>query len=42
MFKKLKQKLAEETDGEQSPLKQNARQVMIQSFDRLHASFPLV
>ncbi|XP_022792053.1 golgin subfamily A member 4-like [Stylophora pistillata] len=26
MFKKLKQKLAEETDGEQSSLKQNARQ----------------
>lgn len=32
MFKKLKQKLAEETDGEQSPSRQNTREVHVQNF----------
>ena len=37
MFKKLKQKISEESEGEQSPLRQHSREGQVRTFDKLYA-----
>ena len=42
MFKKLKQKIAEESDGEPSPSRQSPRHRQVRFFESTRASAPVV